>query len=821
MRPYQYQRQVAKLVREGRNIILQAPTGSGKTFASLWPFYTGWAATKSTVPRKCIYSVPMRVLANQFEYEVKRLVEGEMHFKQVPCVEKQTGEYKNDRYFKADITFATIDQVLSSWLMKPYSLSGREGNLNAGALVGSYLIFDEFHLFDPDTTLPTTLHMLKMLKGIAPFVLMTATFSAKMLTELATILDAEPVLLTPDTMGDIPSQEKTRIYHTQPDPLIWRDEDKKWQINETAIQNIIDLHVNQTRWQRTLVVVNQVERAQRIFDAIDRAKPDDVILQLLHSRFRKEDRQRHEAVVQREFGKEINQRQFESMIVVATQVVEVGLDMSAKMLHTELAPASAVLQRAGRCARRKGEIGHIYVYPTDSYMPYRSKMAQKQCDLMMEWLQQHEGEHLDFEQEQALINFTHGESDHEIVKALKGNSLGHRESVEAVWHGGSRGDAARLIRDISSVSLVVHSDPDQLLHAPFHAESFSLHPGTVQGAFDRWELAKEDTFERDGLAWTVCYLQERDVDEDAVQANQPISYEWVAVKHKKQLAPPLLVIHPSLVSYTEKRGLTLYPIEAIEEYECTVPEKREAKSYTPYNYHLESYYDHIRLVYEAFEEDWENQVAEIGQMLEQCYGWRAGIVLEAARLTILMHDVGKLREGWQQWARKYQAKIGHPLEDGFVPAHTLSQTDEHRAIAKKVRPKRPHHAVESAIATVNIFKDRFQECEPLCRAAFTAIARHHSPHASELQKQYKLIKKHNLNIEETLNLLPQKFAIKSAIPELNPARKISNVTIREKIEEDFLIRRDVSADVVSYMLLARALRFADQAGTAKGSGEKE
>ncbi|MCO5193113.1 MAG: CRISPR-associated helicase Cas3' [Anaerolineae bacterium] len=814
MKPYLYQRQVAQLVREGRSIILQAPTGAGKTFASLWPFYKGWAAQTSAVPDKCIYAVPMRVLANQFEEEVRRLVNVEMRFKKPPHVEKQTGEYKNDKHFKADITFATIDQVLSSWLMHPYSLSGREGNLNAGAFVGSYLIFDEFHLFDPDSTLPTTLHMLKALKGIAPFILMTATFSAEMLTELAAELDAVPLLLTPDDLADVPSQNKTRYYHTVNDPLVWRDEHKQWHVSESAVQHILDLHMAQSGQQRTLIVCNQVERAQRLYDAIAAVKAENVHLRLLHSRFRQSDRQAHEEEVRREFGKVIEARRFDSMIVVATQVVEVGLDMSAQVLHTELGPASAILQRAGRCARRQGETGHVYVYPTDTPMPYRGAFAKQQCELTMQWLRDHEGQHLDFAKEQELINCAHSSTDRQILDGIKGTSLGHKEEIERLWMGdGNRGDAVRLIRDISAVSLIVQSAPDQLLHAPFKAESFSLHPGTIRGAFTRWEEAKEDTWDRDGLEWTVCYLQERDVDEDSAESNAPIRYEWVPVMHPKQIAPPLLAVHPTLVGYSAERGLTLYPGD---HYECAVPERRDAVQYQRYTYQLESYADHIRHVYDVFEEQWVETIGATGSRLEKRFGWPSGVILEAARLTVLLHDVGKLRVGWQQWARAYHQAIGYPLAADFVAAHTLSQTDEQREKAKRIRPKRPHHAVESAVATYNIFHDRFPTLEPLRRAAFTAICRHHTPTAKETES-YSLIAQHNAEIAHTLRWLEQPFQAKPAIATIQATQRINGVPMQEKIEVDFLIRPHNSADIACYMLLVRALRFSDQEGTSRGN----
>ena len=46
-----------------------------------------------------------------------------------------------------DLVFTTIDQTLSNVLGVPYSVGSARANLNAGAVMSSYLIFDEFHLF--------------------------------------------------------------------------------------------------------------------------------------------------------------------------------------------------------------------------------------------------------------------------------------------------------------------------------------------------------------------------------------------------------------------------------------------------------------------------------------------------------------------------------------------------------------------------------------------------------------------------------------------------------------------------------------------------
>ncbi|MBU2609352.1 MAG: DEAD/DEAH box helicase [Chloroflexi bacterium] len=63
MELYPYQKRVAKLLRTGKSVILQAPTGSGKTIAAIWPYLESWDRQATDFPRKCIYVVPMRVLA--------------------------------------------------------------------------------------------------------------------------------------------------------------------------------------------------------------------------------------------------------------------------------------------------------------------------------------------------------------------------------------------------------------------------------------------------------------------------------------------------------------------------------------------------------------------------------------------------------------------------------------------------------------------------------------------------------------------------------------------------------------------------------------
>ena len=103
----------------------------------------------------------------------------------------------------------------------------------------------------------------------------------------------------------------------------------------------------------TLVVLNTVKLAVETWQALKRdqeLKKAVTDIRLIHSRFRPTERQawREEFLNREACGPEINR------IIVATQVVEAGVDISAFLLVTELAPWPSLVQRFGRCARWGG-----------------------------------------------------------------------------------------------------------------------------------------------------------------------------------------------------------------------------------------------------------------------------------------------------------------------------------------------------------------------------------------------------------------------------------------------------------------------------------
>lgn len=92
----------------------------------------------------------------------------------------------------------------------------------------------------------------------------------------------------------------------------------------------------------TLVIVNRVYRAQALYDALNKQNATGMLL--IHSRFRPADRQR----LNRQFAKPEGDR---DRIVVATQAIEAGVDVTSAVMFTELAPWASLVQRFGRLNR--------------------------------------------------------------------------------------------------------------------------------------------------------------------------------------------------------------------------------------------------------------------------------------------------------------------------------------------------------------------------------------------------------------------------------------------------------------------------------------
>ncbi|MDQ2995485.1 MAG: CRISPR-associated helicase Cas3' [Chloroflexota bacterium] len=721
--PHDFQIRVADLLlNQRRSVILQAPTGSGKTWTALFPFLHAWQ-TGFVFPRKCLYAVPLRVLATQFKEDAERVTKD---WANGPKIALQTGEQQDDPTFESDLIFTTIDQVLSSALSVPYSLGYRRANLNAGAVFSSFLVCDELHLFPIDEqqaqgALATLVEQLRTLGAAIPFLLMTATLSEEMLTTLAGQLNAQQVTVSADELAKIDSQQKTRRYQIVDAPL-------------TGASVLLQ------HQRRSIVICNQIQRAIDLFEELEQAVTDDPAharrtqVALLHSRFIQEHRRKTEVALRQAFGRpQPGEMSSDSRIIVATQAIEVGLDITCERLHTELAPANAVIQRAGRCARYKDEIGDVFIYrlPDDTNQPHLPYDAAR-CAATWNAFSAPEfnGQSLSFADEQQIVTQVHNLADARLLKRIESNSYKRRRDINLATFQGDKQVRPALIRKVDSRTLLVHDDP-QAIRNPYAWRGFSLFHGTLRGWFQRLQQSDGDLPD-----WWLKYpVEVPDVSEESRRRS---TYSWETMTDVAHLdVSPIFVVHPDLVAYNQRLGFRLTPgTTRIDVAELRQePPSREPLSPLLGNYNLESYAEHIQKMMRYYRESGlEQQILLAGERLERDrrFGCTAAQLARGARLAVALHDLGKLREEWQQWSHAYQEAIGEEQSPIMMIVHTHYKPGTyplHKQREEEVSKqyKRPHHAAEGACAAWPVIIRALDGNDRLSRAVFTAIARHHAP----------------------------------------------------------------------------------------------
>ncbi|XBH21556.1 CRISPR-associated helicase Cas3' [Jonesiaceae bacterium BS-20] len=105
---------------------------------------------------------------------------------------------------------------------------------------------------------------------------------------------------------------------------------------------------------RILVIRNTVRSAIETFDALEAAFPGEVTLG--HSRFIGAHRIANDAALLEQFGKGDTVDPSVRQIIVATQIAEQSLDIDCDVLFTDIAPMDALLQRIGRLHRHNTRV---------------------------------------------------------------------------------------------------------------------------------------------------------------------------------------------------------------------------------------------------------------------------------------------------------------------------------------------------------------------------------------------------------------------------------------------------------------------------------
>ncbi|MBD0402742.1 CRISPR-associated helicase Cas3' [Flammeovirga sp. EKP202] len=814
--PYSYQLEVAKQLLMGNNVILCVDTGSGKTLASIMPFLIAMANPEFSFPRKIVYSLPLRTLANSIHNDIKKLCGKSFE------VVLQTGEYAEDRHFERDIIFSTIDQTLSNFLSFPLALSKREANINAGAIIGSYLVFDEFHLLDTERSMATSLGMLKSMGNLTQTCIMTATLSENFREFIRTNLENYSII----SLDDFP-QDRAKI-----GSLIPSKNKKTLKVEKGECISAEKIRDKHPKKKRSIVICNRVETAQDLYMDLKalQSKCDDADFKnakviCLHSRFYPEDRKAKEEQLKRLFGKdeEGNIYQDTNAILIATQVVEAGIDISCEVMHTEVSPVNSFLQRVGRCARYKNETGDIYVYDildeneqlkieTDEeedqkeinkinskYLPYDKELCSRTLEELASY------NNLDGDTPKQLIEEVMGKDEVEKQRKLE-SSLSNStiaKNFGECWLDCNKNHYRQRIRDIQSVELVLIGDQEEeeVIQNPDTFQSVGLFKWSLVGWLKKITNGEGPLAFDSDIDWLAKELKEWDNFFDNDEGEQLSLSE---IQNAKFYTDKIF-LNKKYFGYSSEIGLNWTHSATFGKVARRAKEKETEKE--SFSFKKDSFEQHNKALLGAFYVEFlgkgEDKLDFIFTQMKEYLDDENLDKTSFIRLItfmFLLHDYGKLNNAWQTPMQTYQAlKESIPLQDfNEVLGHTdfdpSSAQDWQLSKVERLNSRPPHAGIGALVAEELIGE---QTSNPYLENMLPlAIARHHHP----LSSSNTTFKISDSNYKAFQNLLDE-FGFN-----LSPDRS------GERDEFDFEDFEEIKEAVI-YFFLVRILRICDQKAT--------
>jgi CRISPR-associated endonuclease/helicase Cas3 len=381
-RPYAYQTALA--VEPLKDRVLCIPTGGGKTAAAILAWLYSLQTRPESTPRRLVYVLPLRTLVHQTADSAQRWISNLALHHDVdvwPLLGGDPALGQRQRAWihhpeRPCILVGTLDLLLSAALNRGYAMSRSAWPVAFGLLGNDCLfVLDETQLMgNACATFAQLTHFRTVFGTYRPVYSwwMSATQEPGWLQTVDFTQPPEPF---PQNALRRQTETELGARWTAPKPL-----QKLKAITPAEVLR----HSGPGRF--TLVVCNTVVRARELAEGLlaptpsskgkkqKSAQPGPLpVVMLLHSRFRGRERAalyqqlinadaslRGIAVNKASDPDWLAQVNTRGLIVVATQVVEAGLDISADTLITELAPWTSLVQRFGRLNREGAQSARAF-----------------------------------------------------------------------------------------------------------------------------------------------------------------------------------------------------------------------------------------------------------------------------------------------------------------------------------------------------------------------------------------------------------------------------------------------------------------------------
>jgi len=433
----------------GESIIVTASTGSGKTEGALM-----WAGGE-----KLFYTLPLRVSINaiynrivdsyRYPEDHTALIHSDSlaylinRAEDSQAAEELFIKNKTSRLFCCPVSVCTIDQLFTFI----YKYRGCEQLL--ATLKYSCVVIDEIQAYSPELIGKLIVGLSLIRKAGGKFLIMTATLPPVV----------KHFIIQEVFKGNTEACPEFTFFS----PIVRhfirveREQDFDYELIKQKAEN-----------SKVLVICNTVKKAQEVCAALENMDTD---CHLLHSRFI----QKHKRMLEDEILK-FSADPSKTGIWVTTQIVEASLDIDFGYLFTEMSSADSLLQRLGRCWRKRAyELSepNVFVYDTqngvaDSYS--KDKVYDKEIyERSLKYIGMISDHLVTEEEKEDYIKKVYSyEELRDSSKCDKGRF--YSEIEEAIkkfkgLHPGiySKNEAVKLLRDIQSYAYIPISIYNQVL----------------------------------------------------------------------------------------------------------------------------------------------------------------------------------------------------------------------------------------------------------------------------------------------------------------------------------------------------------------------